>query len=119
MHPSQAKDLLNQAVFLDVREPEEYEAGHIERSTHIPIGQIAQRVEEVPTDRSIVVVCQIGQRSALVADFLTQRGLDAQNLEGGLEAWMAEGLPLRSGTEGSRVVDGWARDLSGKRLYPD
>jgi rhodanese-related sulfurtransferase len=115
MQPIQAKDLLNKAVFLDVREPFEFEAGHIEGSVHIPIGQIAQRIEEVPSDESIVVVCQIGQRSALVADFLTQRGLDAQNLEGGLEAWTAQGLPL----EGGAVVEGWARDLSGERLNPD
>ena len=94
MTPSEAHELLGSAVFVDVREPYEYEAGHIDGSLHIPIGQVAARWEQIPRDREVVVVCHLGQRSALVAEFLAQRGVPAQNLEGGLEAWAAAGLEL-------------------------
>jgi rhodanese-related sulfurtransferase len=101
-----------EALFLDVREPYEWEAGHIAGAVHIPIGQIRQRFEEIAADRRVVVVCQVGQRSALVADFLASNGFDAHNLEGGLERWSAEGFPL----EGGGLIDGWARDIEGRRL---
>lgn len=103
-------------LFLDVREPYEWEGGHVEGSTHIPIGQIQARFEELERDRPIVVVCQVGQRSALVADFLRAQGYDAHNLEGGLERWAADGLPLTAGQDPGGVVDGWARDIDGRRL---
>lgn len=115
MTPEQAA-AAHDHVFLDVREPYEWEAGHVEGSVHIPIGQIQRRLDELERDRPIVVVCQIGQRSALVADFLRSQGYDAHNLEGGLERWSIEGLPLTSGRRAGGVVDGWARDLQGRRL---
>jgi len=103
-------------LFLDVREPYEWEGGHVEGSVHIPIGQIQRRFEELDRARPIVVVCQVGQRSALVADFLTAQGYVAHNLEGGLQDWAAEGLPLTSGVDEGDLVDGWARDINGRRL---
>lgn len=108
MDAGRAHALRGKATFLDVREPYEFAAGHVEGSVHVPIGQIAARWEEVPGDGQVVVVCQIGQRSSLVAEFLRARGLDAHNLEGGLEAWAAQGYELTS--EG--------RDPSGERLNP-
>ncbi|HEY7874631.1 MAG TPA: rhodanese-like domain-containing protein [Actinomycetota bacterium] len=104
------------SVFLDVREPYEWDAGHIDGSVHIPIGQIQERFEEVERERPVVVVCQVGQRSALVADFLSAQGYDAANLEGGLEAWSANGLPLVTDDDAGGVVDGWARGIDGHRL---
>jgi rhodanese-related sulfurtransferase len=103
-------------VFLDVREPYEWAAGHLEGSVHIPIGQIQRRFEELDRDRPIIVVCQVGQRSALVANFLSTQGFDAHNLEGGLQEWAAAGLPLDSDDDEGDVVDGWARDIDGRRL---
>jgi rhodanese-related sulfurtransferase len=114
--PAEAQALSGRAVFVDVREPYEYEAGHVRGSLHVPIGQIAARWEEIPRDRDVVVVCQVGQRSALVTDFLRERGIAAHNLEGGLEAWVAGGFEL-TGASG-QVAEGWARDLSGWRLQP-
>lgn len=119
MDADQAHKVLGSALFLDVREPFEFEAGHIQDSQHIPIGQITARVSEVPADRPIVVVCQIGQRSGLVADFLSGQGLAAENLEGGLTAWVAAGYELITAAERGRIVDGYARDLTGERLNPD
>ena len=120
MNPSEAKAELGEALFLDVREPYEWDSGHLEGSLHIPIGQIAERVDELDSSRKVVVVCQVGQRSELVANWLSEQGFDAHNLEGGLVAWMGAGLPLVSSTDdGGQVIDGWARDLSGNTLDPD
>ena len=94
MDPRTAHSKLDEAVFLDVREPHEWDAGHIEGALHIPISELATRAVEIPKDREVVVVCHIGQRSALVATFLAQNGFNAHNLEGGLESWAAHSLPL-------------------------
>lgn len=120
MNPSEAKAALGEALFLDVREPYEWDSGHLEESLHIPIAQITERVDELDSSRKVVVVCQVGQRSELVANWLSEQGFDAHNLEGGLVAWKSAGLPLvTSGEDGGQVIDGWARDLSGNRLNPD
>jgi rhodanese-related sulfurtransferase len=117
MLPAQAYELMGTGVFVDVRESYEFEAGHVEGSLHIPIGAISSRWQELGEGRPVVVVCQIGQRSALVTRFLQERGLEAHNLEGGLEAWTLEGLELSSSSPGATVVDGEARDLSGQKLH--
>jgi rhodanese-related sulfurtransferase len=114
--PVEAAGLEPTPVFLDVREPYEYEAGHIDASVHVPIGEITARWVELDRSGSIIVVCQIGQRSALVADYLEQKGLKARNLKGGLTMWSAEGLPLTTGSSTGTVVDGFARDIDGNRL---
>jgi rhodanese-related sulfurtransferase len=93
-----ASEVPDSAHILDVREPEEWVAGHIDGAQHIPMSQFLQRLAEVPPDRDIVVVCAVGQRSARVAAFLNQRGYDAANLAGGLQAWVALGRPLVSET---------------------
>jgi rhodanese-related sulfurtransferase len=84
----------DEVCYVDVREPYEWEAGHIDGSLHMPIGDIQNRFEELDRATPIVVVCQVGQRSALVSEFLATQGYDAQNLEGGLEAWASQGYPL-------------------------
>ena len=101
-------------VFLDVREPYEWDAGHIEGALHIPMAQLPARTAEVPSDRTIVCVCQIGQHSDLAARFLQENGYTAQNLEGGMSVWHNEGLPsvTAAGDQGA-VVDGFARDFHG------
>ena len=119
MNPSDARDLLGTATFLDVREPYEWEAGHVEGAVHIPIGQITFRVAELDRRDEIVVVCQVGQRSALVTDWLNQQGYNAQNLEGGLAAWSAEGLPLVSDAADGTLIDGRALGLTGEPLKPE
>ncbi|MGH9026868.1 MAG: rhodanese-like domain-containing protein [Acidimicrobiia bacterium] len=82
------------APVLDVREPDEWEAGRIAESTHIPIDQLAARQDEVATDGTIVVVCRSGARSARVTAELVAAGYDAVNLAGGLHAWVDAGYPL-------------------------
>jgi rhodanese-related sulfurtransferase len=82
------------AIALDVREPEEWQAGHMLGSVWIPLGDLSARAGELPRDRPIVVVCRSGSRSAYAADALVAAGYDARNLAGGLQHWAASGLPL-------------------------
>jgi rhodanese-related sulfurtransferase len=86
------------AHVVDVREAEEWTAGHIDGSQHIPMSEFVQRLDEVPADRDVVVVCAVGQRSAQVTAFLNHRGFTASNLRGGLHAWVAANRPLVSDT---------------------
>ena len=97
MNADEAKERLGKALFLDVREPYEWESGHIEGAVHIPMGQVSERLGDLEGSAEIVVVCQVGQRSELVAEWLNAQGLSAQNLEGGLMEWHAKGLPLVDG----------------------
>lgn len=83
---------------LDVREPVEWEHGHIEGSTHIPLMEIPQRLDDLPTGRTIVV-CKVGGRSAQAVAYLVQQGLDVANLAGGLVEWAEAGRPMVSETD--------------------
>lgn len=81
------------AFALDVREDDEWAAGHIAGSVHIPLGSLAARQAEIPSG-PLVVVCRSGSRSASVTAALLRAGYSAENLAGGLEAWKAAGLAL-------------------------
>jgi rhodanese-related sulfurtransferase len=82
------------AMLLDVREADEWQAGHAPVAVHLPMSTISGRAGELPTDRQIICVCHLGQRSAMVADALRRAGWDAVNLSGGMESWAAAGLPV-------------------------
>lgn len=84
---------------LDVREPQEWQAGHVAGATHIPMGELGARQQELPADRPILCICRSGQRSAMVTSALDGAGYQAHNLEGGLLAWVEARLPLVT-TEG-------------------
>lgn len=79
---------------LDVREPEEWQLGHIEGANSIPLGQLPTRWREVDAERKVVVVCLSGVRSNYAASLLRQVGIEAANMEGGMLAWQAEKLPI-------------------------
>jgi DMSO/TMAO reductase YedYZ molybdopterin-dependent catalytic subunit/rhodanese-related sulfurtransferase len=81
------------ALMLDVREPGEWQAGHVAQAWLLPMGQVARHRGDLPRDRRIVVACRSGGRSAAVAEALRAWGFDAVNLSGGMCAWAAAGLP--------------------------
>jgi DMSO/TMAO reductase YedYZ molybdopterin-dependent catalytic subunit/rhodanese-related sulfurtransferase len=81
------------ALILDVREPGEWQAGHVAQAWLLPMGQVARHRSDLPRDRRIVVACRSGGRSAAVAEALRAWGFDAVNLSGGMCAWAAAGLP--------------------------
>jgi len=79
----------SEVFVLDVREPDEWEEGHIEGATLIPLGSLQRRLAEVPTDRQVVVVCAVGGRSARATHFLRGHGIEAVNLHGGMRAYLS------------------------------
>ena len=89
------------ALLLDVREPGEWQAGHVAQAWLLPMGQVARHRSGLPQDRQIVVVCRSGGRSAAVAEALRTWGFDAVNLSGGMTAWAVAGLPVVSTGPGS------------------
>ena len=80
------------AMLLDVREDDEWQAGHAPQAEHIPMSVLGQELDRLDQGRRIVAVCRSGSRSERVATALRQRGYDAANVEGGMQAWAAAGL---------------------------
>lgn len=91
--PEVTADAVTDDMFvLDVREADEWTAGHASSAVHVPMMEIPVRLDEVPRDRDVLVVCRVGGRSAQVVAFLQAQGYDrAVNLEGGMFAWQAAG----------------------------
>jgi rhodanese-related sulfurtransferase len=92
-------DLPADAFLLDVREDDEWAAGHIDGAHHVPMNQVPQHVSygtELRPDRPVVVVCKMGGRSAQVTAWLNQQGFEAVNLDGGMLAWATAGRPMVS-----------------------
>ena len=87
------------AHLLDVREPDEWAAGHAPGAQHLAMHELPARAAEIPTDRAVVVVCRVGIRSAQVVRYLLNSGWDnVYNLDGGMADWAAAGRPLVSET---------------------
>ncbi len=76
-------------VLLDVREPHEHAAGHIEGAVNVPLSELRRRVDEIPRDREVWVYCAAGQRAYFAQRLLLQRGVPAKNLSGGYTTWLA------------------------------
>jgi rhodanese-related sulfurtransferase len=86
-----------QTYLLDVREPDEWEAGHAPEAHHLPMMEVPARMGEVPTDTEVVVVCRSGGRSGQVVSYLMNNGWDnVRNLDGGMRSWSAAGRDLVS-----------------------
>ena len=86
---------LDNVLVLDVREQWEYDEGHIPGVTLIPMGEVADRLSEIPTDKEVIVTCRSGNRSGQITDFLRQQGYDnVHNMSGGILAWQEAGLPV-------------------------
>ena len=82
------------AYLLDVREPEEWDAGHAPGAVHIPLGELGARYTELDTSRPLYVICRSGGRSANAAQALAGAGWDASNVSDGMFGWQAAGLPM-------------------------
>jgi rhodanese-related sulfurtransferase len=90
-------DVPADAYLLDVREPEEWAAGHAPGAHHLPMMEVPARMSQVPTDREVVVVCRSGGRSGQVVSYLMGNGWDnVRNLDGGMQSWAAAGLDVVS-----------------------
>lgn len=98
---AEAKEMLtsDDVVVIDVREPHEYAGGHVPSASLLPVNSLFARREELPKDKKIVFVCEVGQRSALAAELAAAAGLPADrlyNLDGGTSAWKKAGEPVEA-----------------------
>ena len=92
----EAQEMLSDgATVIDVREPHEYNAGHVPDAALIPVATVYARRQELPKDKDLVFVCAVGQRSALACEMAAAAGFTRLfNLEGGTDAWIKAGLPV-------------------------
>jgi rhodanese-related sulfurtransferase len=92
-------DRLAGAIVVDVRQPHEFEMGHIPASLLIPLHELPDRLDEVPTASDVFVICRSGSRSYVASEFLRENGIAAVNVAGGLLAWVDSGLELVAGEQ--------------------
>lgn len=100
---AQGRQMASQgALLIDVREPDEYAQGHAPGSVLIPLGQLPGRLAELRAsqDKPVALICRSGRRSARAAEILHQAGFSkVYNIEGGMNAWSAAGLPVLKGAK--------------------
>jgi rhodanese-related sulfurtransferase len=94
--PEQAAERIaaDQADLVDVREPYEYDAGHIEGARHVPLQELGALAPTLDPARPVLFICRVGGRSAMATDAFRQAGFDAYNVVGGVMAWERAGLPF-------------------------
>jgi rhodanese-related sulfurtransferase len=105
LSPARVAELLrdDEIQLVDVREDYEREAGHVAGSLHLPLAELTAAAPTIDPGRPIVFVCRVGARSSMAAWSFARAGYNAHNLEGGMLAWAAAGLPLEP--EGGVVAD--------------
>lgn len=84
-------------ALIDVREPAEYAEARVPGAVLIPMGQLPTRLDEVPSDRTVYVICRSGNRSGQMGPLLDAHGFDSVNVVGGTVAWVQAGLPYETG----------------------
>jgi rhodanese-related sulfurtransferase len=93
--PRQASELAESgAQFVDVRRDYEFDAGHVAGARHIEMNDLSRSAESIPKDQPVVFYCRTGNRSGLAAAAFREAGFDAYHIEGGLQAWVEQGLEL-------------------------
>ena len=96
---SEAAELFSAGSFLlDVREPSEWEAAHIDGAVLIPLAELSTRMSEIPKDKTVLIICRSGNRSAQARDQLRAAGYpQTTSIDGGMNAWIEAGLPVVTG----------------------
>jgi rhodanese-related sulfurtransferase len=106
IEPERVSELLSSGArteVVDVREPQEREAGHIAGTRHIPLGELSAQAGTLAADTPVVFYCRVGGRSLMAAQALRASGVEAYSMAGGLLRWESEGRPLSP--EGGRVAE--------------
>jgi len=89
--------LANGAPLIDVRQPDEYTEAHVPGAIPLPLGELPERIDEVPPEVTVYVICRSGNRSGKAVEFLRGSGYDAMNVAGGTVAWIEAGSPVAPG----------------------
>jgi rhodanese-related sulfurtransferase len=102
--PEQAAEALadGSAQVIDVREPHEWDAGHIAGIRHVPMGSLQEQAPSIDRDTPVIFSCKSGGRSTMAAQAFRAAGYRAFSLDGGIERWVAEGRPIEP--EGGHVA---------------
>ena len=82
------------AVLIDVREDDEWQAGHAPDARHLPMSRFVERLDELPDADPLYVICRSGARSGRVVAYLNQQGRPSVNVTGGMQSWAAGGRPM-------------------------
>ena len=99
VHPEVMSASLPAGVFLlDVREDDEWAAGHAPDAVHVRLGELGARTEEIPRDREVYVICRTGARSGYAAQALADAGWNTVNVADGMAGWAVAGRPMISET---------------------
>ena len=98
------QDLPVDAVLLDVREDDEWAAGHIEGAMHMPMGDVPARLADLPEAQPLYIVCRSGNRSGRAAAWLNAQGIDSVNVAGGMKAWAFAGKPMAADSGSPTVI---------------
>lgn len=85
------------AALVDVREPDEFEEVRAEGAVLVPLGEVPERLSELPRDRALLLICRSGARSLRAAEYLATQGYEVANVAGGTLAWVDAGLPVEHG----------------------
>ena len=85
------------APLVDVREPDEWQEFRVPGAQLLPLAEVPERIDEVPADGTVYVICKSGGRSAKAVELLRAQGVDAINVAGGSLAWRDAGHPVESG----------------------
>lgn len=91
------KKLDEAGTLVDVREADEYVAARVPQARLIPMGQLPARLNEIPRDEPVYLICRSGNRSGAMLDLLLAQGFDAYNVAGGTQAWVESGRPVDQG----------------------
>lgn len=90
------REIPDGAHLIDVRETSEWEAGHAAAAQHLPASSLLEKLDELPEDGDLYIVCRSGGRSFQVTQWLNGNGFEAVNVVGGMDLWFESGLPMVS-----------------------
>ena len=95
--PEQAREMLgsNEATAIDVRGDEEWRNGHIPGARHAGDDELEETLEKIDDEQTVIVACEDGKRSAEVAEQISGQGREAVSIEGGMEAWRSDDMPMQ------------------------
>ena len=95
--PTELAALGSDAYLVDVREPDEFAGARVAGARNVPLATLPHRLDELPTDRTVYVMCLSGGRSAQATAYLRGAGRDAVDVAGGITRWYRDGLPVVRG----------------------